>query len=112
MQPRDWRDRVRDIIAAAESARRFAADLPLEQFARDEQRRSAVAYQLMILGEAAGALPPEVRERIRHFPWQELRGLRNRIAHAYFDLEPSIIWAIVQDDLPTVLAEIPRLLDE
>lgn len=43
-------------------------------------------------------------------PWQQMRGLRNRIVHEYFDVNLELAWTIVQDNLPTLLTQLKRLL--
>ncbi|MGH9405681.1 MAG: HepT-like ribonuclease domain-containing protein [Terriglobia bacterium] len=41
--------------------------------------------------------------------WKRVAGLRNILAHTHFDADPEIVWRIVQDDLPTLNAEIEKL---
>ena len=39
-------------------------------------------------------------------PWREMRGLRNRIAHGYFDVDLGIVWDTVRKDLPDLLTKL------
>ena len=41
---------------------------------------------------------------VPEIPWKHIRGLRNRIAHGYFELNPDVLWSALVDDVP-VLAE-------
>ena len=38
--------------------------------------------------------------------------MRNRIIHAYFDVDPAIVWDTIRNDLPPLEASLARLLDE
>ncbi len=63
MPPRDWRLRVADIIAAVGRIGRFAHGLTFEQFAADEKTVAAVSYEFLVIGEAANAIPDNVRAK-------------------------------------------------
>lgn len=41
-------------------------------------------------------------------PWQEMRGLRNRIAHGYFGIDLGTVWDTVQQDLPALLVQLEQ----
>lgn len=36
-------------------------------------------------------------------PWRSMRGMRNRIAHGYFDINLDVVWDTVQTALPDLL---------
>ncbi len=38
-----------------------------------------------------------------------MRGMRNRIAHGYFDIDMAIVWETVQRDLPALIAQLSSL---
>lgn len=61
---------------------------------------------LLIIGEAATKLIndyPEFIEANAHIPWRSMRGMRNRIAHGYFDIDWAVVWETVQTALPDLL---------
>jgi uncharacterized protein with HEPN domain len=64
----------------------------------------AVVRNLEIIGEASSIIPDDIKRLKPEIDWAAIRGLRNRIVHKYFGLSLSVIWAIVQIDLP-VLAQ-------
>ena len=37
--------------------------------------------------------------------------MRNRLIHVYFDVNVNIVWRTIEDDLPSLIAEIKRILD-
>jgi len=55
---------------------------------------------------------PEGREQWQAIPWRGIIGLRNRLIHGYDAVDLDILWTIVQDDLPPLIDELRRILDE
>jgi len=68
----------------------------------------ALTRCLEILGEAASKIGPEVRTKFPTIPFSKIISMRNRLIHAYFDVDLDIVWTTVSDDLP----ELSRALDE
>lgn len=62
--------------------------------------------------EAAKHLPAERKARHVHIPWEQIRGLGNRLRHAYDDTDPQIIWTIIQQDLSPLRAAALSMLKE
>ena len=75
-----------------------------EQFLGDEKTIDAVTRNLEIIGEAAHKLPDEFKKKHYHVEWKSIVGLRNRIVHAYFGIDPDIIWQIIEKDLGPFLS--------
>jgi uncharacterized protein with HEPN domain len=70
---------------------------------------------LVIIGEAATKLMdryPEVTERHSEVPWRSMRGMRNRVAHGYFDINLDVAWETVQTALPELLKHLPAVRDD
>ena len=108
---RDWRLRVEDILAAAERATRFVGEMDLAAFKADERTASAVLHQIFLIGEAAARLPEEIRNRTPDVPWEEIIGMRNIIAHGYFEVDLEVPWKTVRLDLPPLQQQLRSLLD-
>ena len=64
----------------------------------------------MVIGEAAGKIPDEMKEKNSNINWSGIIGMRNIIAHGYFKVEPEIIWITIKERLPE-LAEKLECLD-
>ncbi len=69
-------------------------------FFADETRQSAVAYEILKLGEAAHHLSEDLRRKHPGVPWSRLVGLRNEIVHEYFRVDPEDLWALCTAELP------------
>ncbi|MBP7520119.1 MAG: DUF86 domain-containing protein [Leptothrix sp. (in: Bacteria)] len=99
---------------AALEACTFVEGLAKEDFLADRRTQQAVVMSLVIVGEAAtmvmGGFPgfilshPEV-------PWRSMRGMRNRMAHGYFEINFEVVWDTVQTALPALLNAWPAVLE-
>ncbi len=61
---------------------------------------------LLIIGEAVARLTrdrPDFLDKLAELPWRSMVGMRNRIAHGYFDLDMRVIWRTVRTDAPELL---------
>ena len=91
---------LEDMIEAIEKIRRFTDGYDLPSFLQDDKTKDAVVRNLEVIGEAANRIPQPFRDLSPTIPWKRIIGLRNRIVHEYFGIDPLIIWQIVQTDLP------------
>ena len=82
----------------------FLADIKPEAWVESELVRSAVLQKLIVLGEAAGAVSSDCRERYPDIPWATVRAFRNVAVHEYFAVEWPRVYAIALGDVP-LLAE-------
>ena len=82
-----------------------------EVFLNDEVLSAAVLHHLTVMGEAISRLSPEIRERYPEVPWHQIVAVRNRIVHAYFDLDWQILWNAAMDDIPQLHQQITRILE-
>lgn len=71
-----------------------------------------VAYQLMILGEAAFKMPQNVRARYPEIPWKSIEGMRHILVHGYFSVDLDIVWGVVKRDLPVLKPHLEHILAE
>jgi uncharacterized protein with HEPN domain len=101
---RGVRERLLDIREAAADLRDFVADMETEAFhARphaDRMGYRAVKNALIELGEAAKAIPEEVRKRHAEVDWKGFAGLRDMIAHRYFGIDTSRLLPIIRTEVP------------
>ena len=96
---------------AASDACLFVEGLSKDDFLDDKRTQQAVIMSLIIIGEAAARLMDQYGDTVDRFPqvpWRNIRGMRNRIAHGYFETDLSIVWDTVQQALPELLLTLPR----
>lgn len=63
---------------------------------------------MQIIGEAAARLSEEVVTAHPEVPWRQIIGMRNRVFHGYFDVDPDVLWAAVSVDVPLLAERIRR----
>lgn len=98
--------RLRHIQDAGNKAMQFIANRSRDDLDKDEMLSLALVRLLEIIGEAANHISPECQFRYLDIPWRAIVGMRNRIVHAYFDVDLDIIWQVIVEDLPSILPQI------
>ena len=73
---------------------------------------SGVLRELEVIGEAANNISEKTKKQFPHLPWKELVGMRNRLIHAYFDVDHDIIWETVREYVPTLHKELDQIINE
>jgi uncharacterized protein with HEPN domain len=96
-------DHAREAVAMARG--RTRADLD-----SDRQLNLSLVRLLEIVGEAASRVPAQERSQYTDIPWPEIVGLRNRLIHGYDSVDFDILWEIVSDDLPPLIAALEKAL--
>ncbi len=107
--PRSLRQLIGDIESAARRAQVSVDGLSRSQVLASEDKRDAVCYQLVIVGEAAKRLPVPFVFRHPEIPWRQTSAMRNRLVHSYFKIDYGIVWDTVQNDVPSSLLFINSL---
>ena len=108
---RDHRLRLKDMLVAASAALEYAGSLgSIAELQADRRTRDAILHNLFVLGEAAKAVPPEVRQRHPEVEWRGMTGLRDIIGHEYFGLDDEIVWDVVKTELPRLVEQLQAVL--
>ena len=112
MPPPDDALRLRHMLDAAREARAFVAGKQRTDL--DEERPLALALVKLIeiVGEAASRVSAAERQRRAGIPWGDIVAMRNRLIHAYFDVDLDRVWDTVTDDLPPLIAELEAALTQ
>lgn len=99
-------ERLADVIASAEA---IAAHL--ERGGLDDGLVfDAVRVRLIEIGEAVKDIDPATLAAEPGVPWRDVAGMRDHLAHRYFDTAHSIVQATIDHDLPPLLEAVRRLL--
>ena len=105
----DYLDHMRQ---AATDACKFVDGLSKGAFLEDKRTQQAVIMSLIIIGEAATRVMDgyaEFTQAHPEVPWRSMRGMRNRIAHGYFDINLEVVWETVRTALPELLKQLPAV---
>ncbi len=60
----------------------------------------SLVKEVEIIGEAASKVSPETKSNHPEIPWQDMALMRNRLIHAYFNIDLDVVWETIQKDLP------------
>lgn len=99
-----------DILESARTAVQYMRGKEWDDFSRDHLLQDAVVRRLEIIGEASGRVSEETQMKYAHLPWQAMKGTRNKIIHEYDSIELDIIWKIVEEDLPSLIEELEKII--
>ena len=83
-----------------------------EVFLTDEVYRNAVGMPIQTIGELVKHLSDEFVEKHDTIPWKQIRGMRNYLAHKYWNMDAEAIWKTVTDDIPQLRSGCIRLFNE
>jgi len=78
----------------------------------DRQLNLSLVRLMEVVGEAARRVHQDFREQHPGVPWQDIADLRNRLIHGYDTVNLDVLWAIVQEDLPPLIAHLQAIIQE
>jgi uncharacterized protein with HEPN domain len=100
------RNAIGHISDACRRITSFVGSVPVADFHKDHWCLSAVAYQLIIIGEATKSLSWAFREDHRGIDWRGMAGMRDVLAHDYQDLNVATIWQTATRHVPALAATV------
>lgn len=106
---REWKFYINDMIDFAEKVLAYTEGMNQDSFASSGISYDAVLRNLELIGEAATHIPESVRKNYSDIPWRRVIATRNRLIHAYLGIDNDIIWSIIRDDIPPLLAALDQL---
>jgi uncharacterized protein with HEPN domain len=89
---------IRDCLREIEILHEITAHTTLETFRMDPIARRAAAYAIQTISEAVRHLPDDWLADFPTEPWEQIKGIGNRIRHEYFRLDDAILWEIIATD--------------
>lgn len=91
---------LEDILEAIERIEEYTGDMDFESFARDKKTFDAVIRNLEIIGEAAKNISADFKNDYPEINWRGIAGMRDKLIHGYFGVDPGIVWETIQKRLP------------
>jgi uncharacterized protein with HEPN domain len=99
--------------SASGLAQSYIEGMSKASFIADTRSQQAVIMNLVIIGEIATKLDRdhgEFTDANPQIPWASMRGMRNRIAHGYFEINLDVVWDTVQTALPQLQQQLTACL--
>ena len=104
--------RLRHMLDAAREAISFVENKARTDLDRDRQLTLAILKLIEIIGEAASKVTEQSRQKHPEIAWPMIIGMRNRLIHAYFDIDLDRVWDTVTEDLPPLITQLEQILPE
>lgn len=105
------RVRLRHMLDAATEALAFVTNREKGDLLADRRLTLALMKEIEIVGEAASRISTSMKERHPDIPWSAIVGMRNRLIHAYADIDLEVVWSTVTSDLPRLVKMVKALLE-
>lgn len=102
-------ERLRDILQSITAIEKYTKR-GRGFFYKNELVQSWVIRHLEIIGEAANRASEEMRERSPEIPWRSIVGMRNILAHGYFEIDTDTVWNVVENDLAPLKKSVKKIL--
>jgi len=102
--------RVRHMLTAAKEAMEFAAGKTRMDLEKDRLHMLAIIKSIEMIGEAASKVTETFKTEKSNIPWIDIINMRNRLIHAYFDVNLDIVWQTVKTDLPDLIKALEEII--
>jgi uncharacterized protein with HEPN domain len=99
---------ISEMIDAAE-ARELVVETSVGDLHDDRIRRDALLWNITVLGEAAGLVSQEIKDRFDDVPWRNPVRLRNRIVHGYWSIDLEIVHTTASDQLESFVGRLRQI---
>jgi uncharacterized protein with HEPN domain len=107
--PRDNESLI-DIERAVRRILRYTDNISRAELEMNDEKVSAILYQIAVIGEATKRLSQEFRQQHPEIPWRDIAGMRDVLIHKYDQVDFDVIWDVVQSRLPELLTLLEPLL--
>ena len=101
-----------DILESSNNIRKYVGNRSFDEFIGDGLRVDAVVRNFEIIGEAASKVPEDIRKTYPSVEWRKIADFRNVLAHEYFQIDFEIMWDIITNKLPALIANIEEILEK
>lgn len=103
--------RLNHILDAVEAIEQYTNGADFDAFQQNSMMLHASIRQLEIIGEASNYLSDSLVARYSDIQWPQIIAFRNLLIHAYFGVNPLIVWEVIQNHLPVLKIKIKAILE-
>ena len=104
--------RLKHIRDSTKEALFFVENRTRKDLDNERMLSLALVRLIEIIGEAANNISEDYRAKYSKIPWRQMIGMRNRIIHAYFDVDLDIVWQVITQDLGLLLIEVEKAIQD
>jgi uncharacterized protein with HEPN domain len=100
---------IKHILEAIDKIERYLGSVSYVEFSKNDMIIDAVVRELEVIGEAAGNISKELKNKNPELPWRESSDMRNFLIHEYFGVNAKTVWDTCKVDLPGLKKQIENL---
>ena len=108
--PKDDFIRVRHMLQSCQNLISYTQNKTRADLDKDPLLELALVRLIEIIGEAASHISSEFQSQFPAIPWINIIGMRNRLIHAYYDIDNDRVWDTITDDIPPLITELQKIL--
>ena len=106
------KERLQHILDAIKEIEEYVQSCDFNDFVENSMMRFASIKQLEIIGEASNNISEGIKTKFSNIEWKKIIGLRHIIVHEYFGIDDTLIWQIIQTDLPELKNQVNNILTD
>ena len=103
---------LNDVLSNINDIETFSKNLTRKKLEKNRLRQKAIIKSLEIIGEAVKNISDKTRNKYPLVHWKDIAGTRDKIVHAYFDVDLDIVWDIIKKDLPELKHNIKLIIKD
>lgn len=100
------------ILESIQLIEEYSKSLTQAKFYKSRPLQDAIVRRLEVIGEAVKNLPVSFKSKYPDIPWRQMAGMRDILIHEYFDVDLSLTWKVVKQELPRVKKQLSGILSE
>ena len=102
--------RIKHILDAIVEIESYVANMEIGDFFNNSMVRFACIKQLEIIGEATNHISQDLKSNNSQISWEEIISLRNVLVHEYFGVDATLVWQIIETDIPELKSDMEKIL--
>jgi uncharacterized protein with HEPN domain len=102
--------RLFHMLEAAQEAVSFAENKTRADLNIDRKLVLALVKDIEIIGEAAANVTAERQSELMQIPWNKIVGMRNRLIHAYLEIDLDVLWKTITEDILPLISALEKIV--
>ena len=83
-----------------------------ELFSEDSVYQNAVALCVLQIGELTTHFTEDFKDTYNGMPWNQIKALRNVVAHNYGKIDKEILWETIMNDIPALKEYCEKIMEQ